>query len=490
MKKYFLASACMLLSGCAGYGKTFFGTTEITAQTRTDKVNLHQLLDPQNRRAELLELAYRQNTKEERKIFDKREYRGRFGTISGSVSGAFDKPVTKQEYNEITQTQAAYAAFYTYGLNEQNELNEINWYDFENLMKSSKNPKEKFLSLYGSDDNIKKILTSPDLAFERNRVQDTIIQASNEQCQHYKIRLSQNESNAQFVSTAAALAFGGLGAVFTDDDTVRALAAAAGISTGLGDAFSSSYLQDQTVGIIINAIDLERENIKREIDRKRFGEAADNAKRTTKNSFFWHQIGGGSVVDIRTTILEEAREFRDEAISTRNSAQVNVATVKRGIKEAMEAIARQEQELNAIDENNTEERTAAQTRLTELMKDKTGKEQVLPAVQERLEQAQADAIAAGKTVEEAERLQTESRLATRENQVVPGPIFQYSVEEAVADAVRYHAACSLVTGLETADETVSEARQPSVESLVSNIEMIRNLQNQINSISSTAPTTE
>ena len=59
------------------------------------------------------------------------------------------------------------------------------------------------------------------------------------------------------------------------------------------------------------------------------------------------------------------------------------------------------------------------------------------------------------------------------------PISQYTVEMAVADAIRYHAACTIPSGLEKALESVDNEKTPGFDSLRKGLEDMINIQRRM-----------
>jgi hypothetical protein len=103
------------------------------------------------------------------------------------------------------------------------------------------------------------------LASRRNAIQDRLMGASEQACHAFKNYLSLSSSNNKFTWGSLSTIFGATAAVFSDLETVRALAAAAGISSGIRAEFSQAYMQGLTIDVITRGIDLRRQRIRDEI---------------------------------------------------------------------------------------------------------------------------------------------------------------------------------------------------------------------------------
>lgn len=187
----------------------------------------------------------------------------------------------------------------------------------------------------------------------RNQVQDRIIAASEQRCQAYRLHLTRNISNTNFYLGAATSIFAGAGAAFTEPSTVRALAAMAGITSGVSAEFNRSYLHTLTLQVISRGIEARRMEIRNEIER------------------------------LRGTRLRYGPLYLPNVAQTQPTA---------------------------------------------------GETTIDPAVP-------ANATS------------------------TPTPIDVYTMERAFADALRYHAACSVTVGLEEAQEALDEAESPSLSTL-------------------------
>lgn len=104
---------------------------------------------------------------------------------------------------------------------------------------------------------------------ERTRIQERIVAASDQRCEAYFkfIKRYDVQTNVFFNSVTTLL--GGLGAIFTGADTVRALSGSAAIFSGWGAVSNDAFFQDLTVQVITNGIKLRRTDIHEDMARKR-----------------------------------------------------------------------------------------------------------------------------------------------------------------------------------------------------------------------------
>lgn len=95
----------------------------------------------------------------------------------------------------------------------------------------------------------------------RNRVQETIISASDQRCASYinYVRLAQSRSQYGLGVTTTLL--GGLGAIFQQADVSRILSGAAGISSGVSAEYQQNIFSNLASHIIVQGIENRREEI-------------------------------------------------------------------------------------------------------------------------------------------------------------------------------------------------------------------------------------
>ncbi|WP_084420184.1 hypothetical protein [Henriciella litoralis] len=107
------------------------------------------------------------------------------------------------------------------------------------------------------------------LEHRRNSIQDRIIAASEQYCLIYKNHVASMSSTSDFFSGSVATIFGGLATIFSDVETVRAMAGLSGISSGIGAEFSQSYLYSLTFDVISKGIDVRQDRLREQISTRR-----------------------------------------------------------------------------------------------------------------------------------------------------------------------------------------------------------------------------
>jgi len=117
---------------------------------------------------------------------------------------------------------------------------------------------------------------SDKLKTRRNRLQDRLIAASNEQCKAFKLTLKlQRDIPADLIPSGIATITSGLGAIFTSVNTVRALSGSAAIMLGIkGDVLQTIYA-DKAMEVLTAAIDVRRKKKLDEIEAKRTKDIKD-----------------------------------------------------------------------------------------------------------------------------------------------------------------------------------------------------------------------
>ena len=102
----------------------------------------------------------------------------------------------------------------------------------------------------------------------RNGIQERIIAASNQRCGEYKNFLRQFEAEGNFFLGTATTTLAGLGAVFTPAATVRALAGAAAITSGIRAEFQEDFFYTLATHVITEGIDAKREEIYKALGKR------------------------------------------------------------------------------------------------------------------------------------------------------------------------------------------------------------------------------
>lgn len=130
----------------------------------------------------------------------------------------------------------------------------------------------RFYRCGGLDDDGNRVadnVASHRLTLKRNRIQDRILATADRRCEIYKTYLTRAESNETFLFGTLTTVLGGLGAILTPQNTVRSLAGAAGISSGVDAEFHRAYFKNQVVGVVFSGIDMRRSDIHSEIAERR-----------------------------------------------------------------------------------------------------------------------------------------------------------------------------------------------------------------------------
>ena len=99
----------------------------------------------------------------------------------------------------------------------------------------------------------------------RNQIQERIIAASNQRCSDYKKLLKSLDSETNFGLGSLTTILGGVGAIVTNVDTVRSLAGAAGITSGVQAQFNQDYFANLTIQVLTNGFESKRREIYNDI---------------------------------------------------------------------------------------------------------------------------------------------------------------------------------------------------------------------------------
>lgn len=103
---------------------------------------------------------------------------------------------------------------------------------------------------------------------QRNHVQSIVMTASDAACDLYKRNLNSIFSNSNFIFGSAATFTGGLGAILTNTDTVRALSGTSGIISGVRAEFNDAYFRNKVVELLTKAMDIAAQRKREEIRRR------------------------------------------------------------------------------------------------------------------------------------------------------------------------------------------------------------------------------
>jgi hypothetical protein len=96
------------------------------------------------------------------------------------------------------------------------------------------------------------------LKYERNRIQDRLILASNDLCEEYKTVLKRKQSNANFFYGLTAVLSGAAGSVATGARAAGNWAALSGVSSGVRAEHNQDYYSDMAAHVIAKGIVLKR----------------------------------------------------------------------------------------------------------------------------------------------------------------------------------------------------------------------------------------
>jgi hypothetical protein len=102
----------------------------------------------------------------------------------------------------------------------------------------------------------------------RNSVQDAFITASEAACDVYKRNLNNVYSTSNFAFGSTATIAGGLGAAVTSEGAARALAAIAGITSGVRAEYNDAFFRNKVVELLTKAMDIARTRKKEQIRRR------------------------------------------------------------------------------------------------------------------------------------------------------------------------------------------------------------------------------
>ena len=200
-------------------------------------------------------------------MIDPENRRSRLGNHYCRSGGAIDT-----DDFESTELQCAVAAFETYFMTN------IEFTHYLRTLGSAGGAGESVgvkVDEYGlprgiGDEFQRRKATSYALALRRNEIQDAIMRHSDEYCRVFQEDLSDTRSLFQMTTGGLSTTLGGLGAIFTNANVARALAGAAGITSGLNAEFESAFFQQQALSTIYAGISLRRTRIADAIGERRF----------------------------------------------------------------------------------------------------------------------------------------------------------------------------------------------------------------------------
>jgi hypothetical protein len=157
-------------------------------------------------------------------------------------------------------------------------------------------------------------LPPKDLKYERNRIQDRLILASNDLCEEYKTVLKRKQSNANFFYGLTSVLAGAAGSVATGARAAGNWAALSGVSSGVRAEHNQDYYSDMAAHVIAKGIVLKRRVI---------ADAMQCARQYDEKDYSVERALADAVVYHGACSLVGGLESLDHVMSTLN---VNVGT--------------------------------------------------------------------------------------------------------------------------------------------------------------------
>ncbi|MEO0398414.1 MAG: hypothetical protein AAF224_03200 [Pseudomonadota bacterium] len=305
-------------------------------------------------------------------------------------------------------------------------------------------------------------MKNPALIMRRNAIQDQILAVSEKACNNFKISINDRITKANFSFGSIATTLSGLGAVFTDPATARALSGASAIVSGVRAEYNESYLQSLTVQVITAGIDARRAEIRDEINGRRFGEASAS------------EVGRVSLLAPRPYLALSPYDRSDEDLR-RNSNLIS--ELDANLRGATQELFNAKKLLTDLEANilgaTDQERIDLQNR-------KKIQDKVIVDLEARIATLDSEL----KRVREYAKADDNDDIGADDNVfsdiVGQVPLSQYSAEMAIHDAMKYHAACTIPVGLEKAADSVEQLRNPGAETLQRAINTMNLLQDAMN----------
>ncbi len=121
-----------------------------------------------------------------------------------------------------------------------------------------------------NDKTARKAAQSIALAMRRNDIQDTIMLHSEDFCRAFKLNLADIAAGVNLGAGVTAQLLSGLATIFKDTTTIRALSGASTIVQGWQSEYNEQVLQNAAVRTVNAGIDLAREEMLIDINRRRF----------------------------------------------------------------------------------------------------------------------------------------------------------------------------------------------------------------------------
>lgn len=279
-KTLILVSLLLAVTACGGGPGRLTSSKLRTADgilAPNDKIDLLNLIDPERRRAVVFERDYdcgkpvgslSKNAEYQHALRAFETYylsKAEFEDVYGTGRCAADQPGF---WDRLTSSEAAKRAAQRKG--KAASPDQINDY----LPDASG---ENFSS---AERYARRAAESFKLAVLRNEIQDALITQGQAECSYFKRVVSDTSTVSDFALGSLGTSLQALATAFTDAPTTRALTAAAGVSSGVQNEISATYLQQQAVSTILAGIQLRQEEIRAEIDGKRFHTVSEKLEST------------------------------------------------------------------------------------------------------------------------------------------------------------------------------------------------------------------
>lgn len=296
------------------------------------------------------------------------------------------------------------------------------------------------------------------LILDRNRIQDRLLEVSNQRCSSFQQLLKQWEGDVDFLAGGAAIVAGGAGALVSGGAS-QILSGTAAILTGVRAEYDQAYFRRLGTETLTKGMNARRERILSEIQISRGQPTA---------------VAALSDVDQAEASLRAAERELAEAVL----AQARANAVMRAANSAKMAATNAKNAATAAGD------VAAVARHTKEEQDQvaiaTRQGKIAMAASKKAKALQACPAAGGATdcgiIEnligvrdqaldmraEGYRLTANNTVAA-EAPVTPVPVSGYTVERAIADIIRYHGACSVIAGLEEASDSITKVQSPGID---------------------------
>lgn len=377
------------------------------------------------------------------------------------------------------------------------------------------------------------------IAMRRNAVQDQIMVHSENYCRYYKATLHDMDITVNFSLGTLSTITGGLATIFTDPTTVRALAGASAVTSGVQSRFNEVMFSNLAIQTVIAGMDLARENVLREINGNRFyplnkddieefntlpndGVLNPGMFNTfgLRASIEWDKLYdeendkltyAGAPVNLsrdkvgNLTYRPQIFTFHDlldrvalqTAAAAEGSDTKSTSAAPRLIAVNDKAQTKEDQPIDEIDVLANDEGTEGNLKITVADADigeviyieennKRVKLKYVPRANFHGNDIIRYTITDGVVVDGAERtanaivdirITPEGAEPPAKKYLGLASVGVYSIEAALRDSIRFQTECSLASGLTAATESLQEVRAPSIRTLTDSLEQMREMMN-------------